>query len=195
MSKQPLYPHVPKSREPLYSHPSKAIAALPMFTGKAYRVDIPNWGIPKDATVAAMVRFEQEELGNVCDISPELMVELGKYYYSDATWVTKTKEDARNYLSKGMSDKDISEITYLSGGRIITENGMGGYLILQPNARPRQSQFEAGTVKWGNRAIEYGFGRCPKCGLKYDTTLMQVRNEKGFPICPMCRVPLRGVRR
>lgn len=137
--REPLYPHVPKSRELLYPRPSKAIAELPVFTGKAYRVDIENWGIPRDATVATMVRFEQEELGNIYTISPELMTELGKYHYSDATWVTKTREDARNYLSEGMSDKDISEITSLSGGRIITENGMGGYLVLQPDARPRQS--------------------------------------------------------
>lgn len=108
------------------------IAKLLLFKGKAYRVDIPNWGIPSDATVADIIVFELEELGNDNNVPAGLMAELTGYHHSDAVWVTKTRRDAREYLSEGMSDRDILKIISLDGGRVITEDGCKGYLVLRP---------------------------------------------------------------
>jgi len=41
---------------------------------------------------------------------------------------------------------------------------------------------------------EYGVGRCPECKKIYDTSMMSVRNKEGFPICPKCKVELKGVK-
>jgi hypothetical protein len=113
------------------------IGKLKEYKGKAYRVDIENWGIPRDATVADIIRFEREELKNVYPVSDALMRELDKYSYRDAVWVTKEKEDAMDYLSEGMTEADISEMSLGAGAKIVAEDGQGGYLVLYGSAKPK----------------------------------------------------------
>jgi len=116
---------------------SDLISKQPLFEGKAYRVDIPNWGIPSRATAADVVRFEREELGNVLEVPPDLLKELDKYHYSEVIWVTRTLEDAEEYLSEGMSRADITEIPVGEGARIMADDGGGGFLVLYGSAKPR----------------------------------------------------------
>lgn len=106
------------------------IGKLDEYKGKAFRVHIENWGIPRGATVADIIRFERTELDNVYEVSDALLAELDRYNYSDAIWVCPEREDAAEYLSEGMAEKDISEITIPPGSKIITDDGGGGYLVL-----------------------------------------------------------------
>jgi ribonuclease BN (tRNA processing enzyme) len=112
------------------------VSQQPLFQGKAYRVDIPNWGIPGNATAGDIVRFEQKELGNDLGVSDDLIRELDKYRYSDVVWVTKKKADAEYYLSEGMTKADISEFTLGRGARIIADDKQGGFLVLFGDAKP-----------------------------------------------------------
>ena len=116
------------------------ISERPLFQGKAYRVDIPNWGIPDNATAGDIVRFEQTELGNDLGTSESLIKELDNYSYSDVVWVTKKKADAAYYLSEGMTKDDISEINLGEGSRIVAEDGQGGFLVLRGDARLKARQ-------------------------------------------------------
>ena len=117
---------------------SSLIEARPGFMGKGYRVDIENWGIPDKATAGDVVRFEEEELGNRLGVPAALVEELDKYHHSDVIWVTKKREDAKHYLSEGMTEADISEIDVGAGARIIADDGEdGGYLVLRGGAQPR----------------------------------------------------------
>jgi len=111
------------------------ISSQPLFQGKAYRVDIPNWGIPRNATAGDIVRFEQTYLGNDLGTSEALIKELDDYGYSDVVWVAKAKEDAAYYLSEGMTEDDISEINLGEGSRIVAEDGQDGFLVLRGSAK------------------------------------------------------------
>jgi len=101
----------------------------------AYRVHIPNWGIPKDATAADIIRFEQEELGNEYDVSDALLKELDNFSAGDVQWVGHTKESVRDYLSEGQTEADISEVTIPSGSRILVGDEEIGFLILPSDAK------------------------------------------------------------
>jgi len=114
------------------------ISRLPLFEGKAYRVDIPNFGIPSKATAGDVIRFEREELGNQFDVSAELLKELDGYRYDDVVWVTDTIEAAEYYLMDDMTIADISEIPVGVGARIILDDDQGGFLVLRGDARPRE---------------------------------------------------------
>lgn len=124
--------------EPVEAVP-KVIAKAPNFDTIGYRVDIPNWGIPREATVADIVRFEQEELGNDLGVSDELLAELKNFGYRDVVWVTKEKTDAESYLSEGQTaEEDISTIKEVKGGKIVSTDPDGGYLVLLPKALTRR---------------------------------------------------------
>lgn len=146
-----------QQNEDLNPHSSTGTPSLisrqPPFQGKAYRVDIPNWGIPSQATAADIVRFEREELGNVMEVAPDLLKELEKYRHSDVIWVTKNPEDAENYLSEGMTRADITEFPFMEGARIITEDGFGGFLVLFGDAAPKAT----GNPGITERGARYGF--------------------------------------
>jgi hypothetical protein len=114
------------------------ISRCPLFPRKGYRVDIPNWGISRDATAGDIVRFEQKELGNDLGVSEDLLRELDNYSYTNVIWVTKEREDAAYYLSEGMTEADISEIDLGEGARIVAENGQGGFLVLRGSAKPQK---------------------------------------------------------
>ena len=112
------------------------IAKTAEYVGKvAYRVHIPNWGIPKDATAADIIRFEQEELGNEYDVSDALLKELDNFSAGDVQWVGHTKESVRDYLSEGQTEADISEVTIPSGSRILVGDEEIGFLILPSDAK------------------------------------------------------------
>jgi hypothetical protein len=114
------------------------IEKLKDFTGKAYRVDIENIGIPNKATAGDIVRFEREELGNTMDVPDELLGELDGYSHRDIVWVTRTRDDARFYLSEGMMARDISSFYLPANSKIVADDGQGGYLVLR-----------GGTIKRG----------------------------------------------
>lgn len=129
------------------------ISRQPLFQGKAYRVDIPNWGIPGHATAGDIVRFEQDELGNELGVPDALIKELDKYRYGDVIWATKDKADAEYYLSEGMTEADISEFTLGEGARIIADDEQGGFLVLHGDAKPKAP----GNPGITERGARYGF--------------------------------------
>jgi len=136
----------------------KTIIEAPTFEGAGFRVDIENIGIPRDATAADVIRFEEGELGNVLGVSRELLKELENYSARDVIWVTKEKKDAAYYLSEGMTKKDISEVTSVKGGRIIASDEQGGFLVLRVQEAGEQrlgigAQVRASARQISDRAL------------------------------------------
>lgn len=115
----------------VYEKHSSKLDSLPEFHGKAWRVEYENWGIPSGATAGDIIRFEKEELGNDYGLSEELIAELDKYSARDIIWVTKTRKEAKKYLSEGRPESDIMEVEDLEGSRIVADDGEGGYLVLR----------------------------------------------------------------
>lgn len=116
---------------------AKRIEDFPLWNLMGYRVDIENWGIPRGATVADVIRFEIEELGNERHLSDEQLQIFEQFPAGNAIWVAKSKEAAAEYLSEGMGEEDIT--TYLpsdfgGGSRIIDLDYQDGYLILRGDA-------------------------------------------------------------
>jgi hypothetical protein len=148
-------------RNPFYSpwRETQAMPGLisrqPLFQGKAYRVDIPNWGIPGNATAGDIVRFEQKELGNDLGVPDDLIKELDKYRYSDVVWVTKKKADAEFYLSEGMTKADIWEFTLGKGARIVANDKQGGFLVLFGDARPNPQAAAMTGLNRGDNLLQY----------------------------------------
>jgi len=161
MSNKPLYPHVPKVRQVMFPHVPRAskepwqmtadetleqqiksagtIEQFPLWVGKGFRVDIENWGIPRGATVADVVRYEIEELGNEQHLSPEQLSILKQYPAHSVMWVAKNKEAAAEYLSEGMTEEDITEYDpsyFGEGARIIDLDYQDGYLVMYGPVAP-----------------------------------------------------------
>ncbi|MDD5510472.1 MAG: hypothetical protein PHI12_06670 [Dehalococcoidales bacterium] len=152
MARQPLYPHVPKSRKSspqLETLPAdevlekqiraaKTIDDFPLWRGKGYRVNIENWGIPRGATVADIIRFEAEELGNERHLSDEQLRMLENYPANNVIWIARSKDAAAEYLSEGMTRKgDITEyepFDFGAGARIIDLDYTDGYLVMYGEA-------------------------------------------------------------
>jgi hypothetical protein len=112
----------------------REINKLPIYHGRAWRVHYESMDIPRSATAADVIRFEREELGNEDNVSPEALAALDHYRAKDTLWVTKKREDAAEYLSEGRPKSDIQEFPEVDGGRIIADDGQGGYLVLLPYA-------------------------------------------------------------
>lgn len=116
---------------------AKRIEDFPVWNIKGYRVDIENWGIPRGATVADVVRFESEELGNERHLTDDQLKMLEQFPAGSAIWVAKSKEAASEYLSEGMTAKDITEYhpyDFGEGTRIIDLDYQDGYLLLRGDA-------------------------------------------------------------
>jgi len=48
---------------------------------------------------------------------------------------------------------------------------------------------------WGKRTLfEPDTGKCPQCKTKYAVSMIETRNEIGYPLCSKCKVPLRAVK-
>ena len=91
----------------------------------AYRYESNNWGIPRNATAADVVRFERDELGNDNQIDENDLKELEKAPATAVTWVCPKKKDALYY--------GPAEPFYVPPGtQIIGKDEQGGYMILLP---------------------------------------------------------------
>jgi hypothetical protein len=101
------------------------------WSGDGYRA--LNYNPPKNATVADVVRYESEELGNedigeMADESAnDLGVDLSSIPASDAIWVTRTAEQAMEYGDRS----DIKKYP-VDGWLILTDLGDEGALLLNP---------------------------------------------------------------
>lgn len=151
MSKEPLYPHVPKSQmlppdEELERQirRAKTIEDFPLWRGKGYRVHIENWGIPRGTTVAGVIRFEAEELGNERHLSDEQLRMLERYPANNVIWVARNREAATEYLGEGMSRRrDITEFLpsdFGEGARIIDLDYQDGYLVMYGDAIKQEKE-------------------------------------------------------
>lgn len=78
------------------------------------------------ATAAAVVRYEQEQLGNALGIGPELLAELDAYPASALLWVTFEREDALRYGGEA----DLIEIPIDDApAYVLAADGDGGFLL------------------------------------------------------------------
>lgn len=110
-----------------------------MWAGKAYRVDVPNVGIPRNATAADVVRFERDELGNDNHVRRDVLALLEHYPASALIWVGKDRESVEPYLTEDMTVDDISVFDLPPGSVIVGTDDQGGYLVLKGAFRKRSS--------------------------------------------------------
>ena len=114
----------------------ESIAELPEFIGTAWRAESGYWHTLR-TTVADIIRFEREELGNdYPDISDKLLQNLDHYSASDAVWVNRRRKDCLWYLSKGESEEAVGRVHLPKGSKIITPDYCEGYLVLRGSAEP-----------------------------------------------------------
>lgn len=177
---QPLIDHANKIADSVLKLPpqinlpivakSSSLEGLPIFNESAYRSDTGYSHGPKD-TAADVINFESDELGNVSDfehLTPEILAELKKYPAKRIKWVTKNEKDASRYGSpENISDR-------VKGGRIIAEDGDGGYLILTPEPKPKK--FAKGGLVGLYQKYEGG----GKAALSPDKVKQIIADEKQF---------------
>ncbi len=122
------------TKEPLSMYES--VAELPEFVGTAWRAESGYWHAP-GTTVADIIRFEREELGNdYPDISDKLLQNLDHYSASDAVWVNRRRKECLRYLSEGESEEAVGRVHLPKGSKIIAPDYCGGYLVLRGLAEP-----------------------------------------------------------
>ncbi len=122
------------TKEPLSMYES--VAELPEFVGTAWRAESGYWHAP-GTTVADIIRFEREELGNEYpDISDKLLQNLDHYSASAAVWINRRRKDCLRYLSEGESEEAVGRVHLPKGSKIIAPDYCGGYLVLRGRAEP-----------------------------------------------------------
>ena len=90
-----------------------------MYKGKAYRNETGL--MIKGKTVADVIRFEQEELGNDLGITSEKLIELENIPSDRVIWVARDKETAAEYVSEG-EEPDVQDYTEIvKSGEILAE--------------------------------------------------------------------------
>jgi len=115
----------------------RSVAELPEFRGAAWRAESGFWHT-RGTTVADIIRFEREELGNEYpNVSDELLKELDQYSASDAVWVNRRRKDCLTYLSEGESEEAVGKVPLPEGSKIIVPDYCGGYLVLRGSARTK----------------------------------------------------------
>jgi hypothetical protein len=122
------------------------------WRGDGYRA--LNYNPPKNATVADVVRYESEELGNkdigelASESAGKLSVDLASIPASDAIWVTRTVEQAMEYGDRS----DIKKYS-VDGWLILADLGDEGALLLNP--KHAQGAFDATNpdIRRSNRSI------------------------------------------
>jgi len=131
---------------------NESLRDLPVWNGIGYRV--PSGFRERNATAADVIKFEMEEHGNVEEyqhLDKQTMEELNKYSFDDIVWVTKTKKDATRYGNI----EDIESIQ-ITNGRLIAEDGDGGYLVLITNGKNINETTETKSNILKEEKIEYG---------------------------------------
>ena len=105
-----------------------------------YRVG--GWD-PDARTVAEILRYEQDELGNDNGVSPELVALLSDVSARKAMWITTERGDAERYAEndEGMSFGAVETFEFPDGALVLTsEDGDGGYLVLDLEKIPADRQ-------------------------------------------------------
>lgn len=104
------------------------------WRGVGYRA--LNYNPPKSATVADLVRYESEELGNedigelAKDSANDLGIDLASIPASDAIWVTRTREEAEQYGAPN----EIKAVD-VDGWTILADLAEDGALLMKPGIR------------------------------------------------------------
>jgi hypothetical protein len=94
------------------------------WTGRAWRGGSDS-SFPRGATVADIVRYEQDELGNDINVTKATLKKLEKIPATRSIWVTKTKRDAQHYGT-------AYEVNLGDDCVAVGMDGDGGYLVVLP---------------------------------------------------------------
>ena len=120
---------IPVNRHQLLRKPlpdARTLAQCVRYSGKAYRVG--EWTAINGQTVADLLHFEEEELGNRLEdmqVNRNLLTDLEKYPARKARWVTLRIAGVLHYGSRDEVD------TYeLEDAIVVANDGDGGFLIL-----------------------------------------------------------------
>jgi len=168
----------------------ESVAELPEFVGTAWRAE-SGYSQDPGTTVADIIRFEREELGNEYpDISDELLQNLDHYSASDAVWVNHRRKDCLWYLSEGESEEAVGRVHLPKGSKIITPDYCGGYLVLRGLAEP-MLRGSVMAEPWQMTRVEYetAYGKPKKSttltgGFSPHKEAVAVAVNQGKPVPP-----------
>lgn len=107
---------------------SQSISPAPDISGVLYRGG-PDSNMPSGMTLADVIRYEQEELGNEFDVVYSFPSD---YPASKLVWLCRTPEQAAHY---GQSEEDVHEVDVPEGSKIVaefTDEIDGGILVALP---------------------------------------------------------------
>ena len=120
---------------------SKVFRAGEVYVGRAFRAGAPFAGVPQTASVADIIRFEAEQLGNA-DIAEQafsLGILLDSVPYHQCVWVTPRLEVCRWYAEVlGPPFLQIEELTSCLGHAplVLACDSDHGYLVLKRDETP-----------------------------------------------------------
>ena len=104
---------------------------LKRFYKMGYRGSPESCSWDKETTVADVIRFEQEELGNKINPVMSLVSVFGKVKaLGNLVWVTDNIDSALEYSREG---DELTEYPEVYGWVIIANDTDNGYLLLNPN--------------------------------------------------------------
>jgi hypothetical protein len=96
------------------------------YEGIMWHVDT-GYSHDRNTTAGDVVRFERDEYSNNYGITDEQLKELDKYSARQISWYTINKKDALHY-GRNPEKHNVN-------GKIIAEDGDGGYLVLEGEPR------------------------------------------------------------
>lgn len=97
------------------------------WIGPAYRVNDPAL---YTGTVADIIRYEQDVLGNQLGVDNKKLRWLSRLSYKSAVWVCKSKEDAQRYLAEDQNDDEIILWDVGENPLIVCQDQEGGFLVV-----------------------------------------------------------------
>ena len=114
---------------------SKVFSAGEIYVGHAFRAGTPSSGVPRTASVADIIRFEAEHLGNddIAEQAFSLGIPLDSIPYYRCFWVTPRLDVCRWYAEVlGPPFLRIEELTSRLGHAplVLACDGDHGYLVL-----------------------------------------------------------------
>lgn len=101
--------------------------------GKEYGWRAGTQYVERRASVADVIRYETEDIGNDLTILAPMDF-LATISASDAVWLTKTRREAREYCSEGSGD--AYQWVLSSYAFIAASDNDGGYLVVDQGIHP-----------------------------------------------------------
>ena len=154
------------------------------YSGKGYRVESGNMGIPSNATAKNIIDFEADELGNehvrenAEIVAKKLGIDLSEVSSEDIVWITRAKETAKELYGYGKDEP--TEVDIPKGSVVLTDLGGDGVLVLTKKPTPKQAPHEIVEKEpWEMTLLDYAKSKLPKDQADQITDGSQAKSFRG----------------